>query len=421
VDLYDDARALYPDLVQLRRALHHEPEIGLLVPRTQERVLEALSGLPLEIVTGNTTTSVTAVLRGGRRTAEAPVVLLRSDMDGLPMSEQTGDTFASANGAMHACGHDLHMSALVGAARLLCQHRDALTGDVVLMFQPGEEGWDGAEAMIGEGVLEAAGRRADHAYALHVFANRLPAGLFASRPGTVLAASHGLEVTVRGAGGHGSSPHTARDPIAAAAEMITALQTMVTRNFDVFDPVVLTVGLLRAGTARNVIPDTAHFEATVRRFSAESEARLHVTIPQVLEGVAAAHGVDVQVSFTGEYPLTVNDPAETDFVSNVVSDLLGEERYYTVPTPVSGSEDFSRVLEAVPGAFLGLGACPPDLDPATAPMNHSPRARFDERVLTDAAAVYAGLAAARLSPQLSQQTRPDPLPSHADAAAGGAP
>ncbi|GAA4987586.1 M20 family metallopeptidase [Kineococcus glutinatus] len=402
MDLVDDARALQPDLVRLRRTLHRTPELGLQLPRTQEAVLAALAGLPLEVSTGTTSTSVTAVLRGGRRPvdgAPARTVLLRADMDALPVVEEGAggdDVPVAANGAMHACGHDLHTAALVGAAHLLGAHRDGLAGDVVLMFQPGEEGHDGAAAMIAEGVLDAAGRRADHAYALHVFSNVLPTGVVASRPGTVLAASAGLRVTVRGAGGHGSSPHAAKDPVVAAAEMITSLQTMVTRTFDVFDPVVVTVGVLAAGSARNVIPDTATFEATVRSFSAAAGERLRVAVPRVLRGVAAAHDVDVEVEFAAEYPPTVNDAAEVGFAAGVVRELFGEERYLDAPRPVSGSEDFSRVLQQVPGAFLGLGACPPGLDPATAPMNHSPRARFDERVLADAAALHAGLALARL-------------------------
>jgi amidohydrolase len=324
-------------------------------------------------------------------------VLLRGDMDALPVAERSGEDFAATNGAMHACGHDLHTSALVGGARLLSAHRDALAGDVVFMFQPGEEGWDGAGTMIAEGVLDAAGRRADHAYALHVFSNRLPAGLVVSRPGVFLSASHALDVTVRGAGGHGSNPHTARDPIAAAAEMITSLQTMVTRSFDIFDPVVITVGVLSAGTRRNIIPDTASFQATVRSFSAQSGEALPVAITRVLQGVAAAHGVEVEVHLSAEYPLTVNAADEVDFARGLVAELFGEDRYHSAAQPVSGSEDFSRVLEAVPGAFLAMGACAPGLDPDSAPMNHSPLARFDDAVLADAAAIYATLAATRLS------------------------
>lgn len=397
MDLRDEARSMQGDLVELRRTLHREPEVGLDLPRTQERVLEALSPLSLEIDVGRSTTSVTAVLRGGSRAQPHPTtVLLRADMDALPVDEEVDVDFAAANGAMHACGHDLHTTALIGAARILGQHREQLDGDVVFMFQPGEEGWDGAGAMLSEGVLDAAGKRADHAYALHVFSNRLAKGTFASKPGTIMSASHALDVTVRGAGGHGSMPHTARDPITAAAQMVLALQTMITRSHDVFEPVVITVGVIQAGTRRNIIPDTARFEATVRRFSPESEHKLAGSITRVLQGVAVTHGVDVDIDFHQEYPVTVNTASEVDFAANVVRELMGEERFVELDKPIAASEDFSRVLEAVPGAFICLGACVPDLDPASAPMNHSPRAQFDDGVLGDAAALYAGLAVHRL-------------------------
>lgn len=401
--LRDEARAIAPDLVELRREFHRDPEVGLALPRTQERVLRALDGLPLEITTGSATTSVTAVLRGGRREERDPTtVLLRGDMDGLPVLEETGLEFAATNGAMHACGHDLHMTNLVGAARLLSRHREDLCGDVVFMFQPGEEGWDGAGVMIGEGILDAAGRRADHAYAMHVFSAQLPTGLFVCRPGAMLSASYRLDIDVRGAGGHGSMPHAANDPVTAGAEIVLALQTMVTRGIDMFDPAVVTVGVFRAGSARNVIPDTARLEATVRCFSAAAEARLAELIPRVVDGVAASHGVTAEIDFANQYPPTINDPAEVDFCAALVRDLLGPERYAPLERPISGSEDFSRVLAEIPGAFLGIGACPPGLDPATAPMNHSPRAQFTDDVLADCAAGYAGLAMRRLEQTSSQ-------------------
>jgi amidohydrolase len=407
MDLRDDARELQSDLVHLRRVLHRRPEVGLDLPFTQETVLRELDGLPLEISTGSATTSVTAVLRGGARPqAGATTVLLRGDMDGLPVVEETGADYTARNGAMHACGHDLHTTALVGAARLLSGHRDRLAGDVVFMFQPGEEGWDGAGRMIEEGVLDAAGTRADYAYAMHVFSNGTPAGVFVSRPGPVLSASHRLSVTVRGQGGHGSAPHHSKDPITAAAEMITSLQTMVTRSFDIFDPVVVTVGIVRAGTRRNIIPDTAYFEATVRCFSEAAGDRLAELIPRVLSGVAAAHGVDVETELCAEYPITVNDAHQAAFAADVIRGLVGDDRFQELPTPISGSEDFSRVLQAVPGAFVGLGACPPDRDPGTAPMNHSPRAEFDDTVLADAAAVYAALAIARTTARTDNTEAP---------------
>jgi amidohydrolase len=397
MDLLDDARSMSDDLTRLRSELHQQPEVGLDLPHTQERVLRELDDLGLEISTGSGTTSVTAVLRGGLRDEDDPkTVLLRADMDALPIDEESGLDFASTNGAMHACGHDLHTSSLIGGARLLAQHRDRLRGDVVLMFQPGEEGWDGAGVMIKEGILDAAGRRADAAYGTHVFSNTFPAYQFASRPGPLMAASHGLFVTVRGRGGHGSTPHRTRDPITAIAEMITAMQTMVTRRFDVFDPVVVTVGKIEGGSRRNIIPDQARFEATVRRFSEASATKLQEGIHDTLRGVAQAHGVEVDIEYGDEYPLTVNDAAEVDFAAGVVREVLGGDRYDDLPFPITGSEDFSRVLAAVPGAFVFIGATLPGHDPETAPSNHSPRADFDPGVLPDAAAIYAELAVRKL-------------------------
>ncbi|WP_370939762.1 M20 family metallopeptidase [Amycolatopsis sp. cg13] len=399
MDLHEDARSQQDDLAHLRRDLHREPEIGLDLPRTQERVLRELDGLGLEVSTGTDTTSVTAVLRGEgsrRDSAQPRTVLLRADMDALPVQEATGLDFAATNGAMHACGHDLHTTSLVGAARLLHTHRDRLNGDVVLMFQPGEEGWDGAGVMLKEGVLDAAGRRVDAAYGLHVFSSMLPSGQFASRPGTLMSASHKLLVTVHGEGGHGSMPHRAKDPISAAAAMITALQTMITRRLDIFDPAVLTVGVIRGGTKRNVIPATAEFEATVRCFSDDTAALLDTTIRETIDGVARANGVTADVVFENEYPVTVTDVDETAFGAEVVRETIGEQYYTELPNPVAGSEDFSRVLAAVPGTFLGLGALMPGLEPHTAPNNHSPYADFDPSVLSRAATVYAELAVRRL-------------------------
>lgn len=405
MNLLDDARGMQGDLEHLRRALHREPEVGLRLPRTQERVLEELGDLPLEVSTGTATTSVTAVLRGGRRGVEdTPTVLLRADMDALPVAEETGLEFASRNGAMHGCGHDLHTTALIGAAHLLSRHRDRLAGDVVFMFQPGEEGWGGAKIMLDEGVLDASGRRPDAAYGLHVTSNLAPRGRFFSKPGTILSASYRLAVEVHGAGGHGSSPHTAKDPVAAMAEMITALQTMVTRTFNVFDPVVITVARVEAGTRHNIIPDLARFEATVRCYSPATFDAVPPAIRRVLDGVAVAHRVEVTIALDAEFPMTVNDAAEVEFGARVVSDLMGEDRYETVKDPMSASEDFSYVLGTVPGAFIMLGACMSGLDPADAPTNHSPRAQFDDAVLSDASTIYAGLAAGRLDMAASAPT-----------------
>jgi hippurate hydrolase len=393
----DDAEAIAPDLVRLRRAVHREPEVGLDLPGTQRKVLAALEGLPLEISLGTALSSVTAVLRGADADG-GPTVLLRGDMDALPVAERTGLDYTSlTEGVMHACGHDLHTAMLAGAARLLAARQRELPGTVVFMFQPGEEGHAGARLMIEEGVLDAAGQRPVAAYALHVASAELPAGVCSSRPGPMLAAAEVLEVTVHGHGGHGSQPHLAADPIPAACEMVTALQTLVTRRFDVFDPVVITVGSFHAGTADNVIPDEASFLATVRSFSPAAGDRVRASALALVGGIASAHGVTVSAGFRDGYPVTVNDEAETRFAAQVTADLLGEDRYVAQPNPMTGAEDFSFVLEQVPGAYLMLGACPPGADPASAPNNHAADALFDDSVLAAGAALYAELALRRLA------------------------
>lgn len=398
MSIRSDAEALAPELIALRRELHQIPEVGLRLPRTQQTVLTALEGLPLETGTGTDVTSVTAVLRGGR---PGPAVLLRGDMDALPVTERTGEDFTSKHeGAMHACGHDLHTAGLVGAARLLAARKAELAGDVVFMFQPGEEGWDGAGHMIREGVLDAAGERVIAAYGLHVLSAETPRHQFTGRPGPLMSASDGLFVRVVGAGGHGSNPAHAKDPVPAACEMVTALQTMVTRRFDVFEPVVVTVGTFHAGTRRNIIPDDAVFEATLRSFTAETHERLKAETVRLCEDIARAHGLTAEVEYHDEYPATVNDAGHHEFVADTVRELFGEDQFVTMPNPNAGSEDFSRVLDEVPGAYVFLGACPTD-DPDTAPNNHSPLARFDDAVLPDGAALLAELAVRRLN--LSQE------------------
>jgi hippurate hydrolase len=394
-EVIQDAVAISDNMADLRRAIHREPEIGLELPRTQEKVLASLDGLPLEINRGAALTSVTAVLRGGR---PGGTVLLRGDMDALPVTERTGLPYASRlDGTMHACGHDLHTAMLAGAARLLSARQPELPGNVIFMFQPGEEGSGGAGLMITEGVLDAAGDRPLAAYGLHVTSSMLPLGLFSSRPGTLMAAADSLEVTVRGRGGHGSQPHHAADPVPAACEIVTALQSLVTRNFDIFDPVVITVGSFHAGTASNVIPDEARLEATVRSFSPGTRTRVMEAALRLVAGIASAHGLSATARFVDSYPVTVNDAGEEAFAEQAVSELFGAQRFVRTPNPIPGSEDFSFVLEQVPGAFVLLGACPPDADPATAPFNHSAEAVFDDAVLADGAALLAELALRRLA------------------------
>ncbi len=290
---------------------------------------------------------------------------------------------------MHACGHDLHTAMLVGAGRLLAARADELAGEVVLMFQPGEEGFDGARLMLQEGVLDAGSLPVSSAFALHVAPAMLPSGLVASRPGPMLSAVDTLHVTVHGRGGHGSTPHRAGDPVPAACEMVLALQTMVTRRFDVFDPVVLTVGTFHAGTAHNIIPEGATFEATLRSFSGPARRRAVEEAVRLCENIALAHGLEATAHVEQLYPVTVNDAEEQAAVAELVRDVPGAPTFIQLPNPSTGSEDFSLVLEAVPGSMAFLGACPPDRDPATAAYNHSPEAFFDEQVIASGAALLA--------------------------------
>ena len=392
--VFEEASAISGAVAELRHAIHREPEIGLNLPRTQAKVLAALDGLPLEISLGKELSSVTAVLRGGR---PGPVVLLRADMDALPVTETTGLPFASEiDGAMHACGHDLHTAMLAGAARVLSARQPDLPGTVIFMFQPGEEGLGGAELMIEEGVLDAAGERPTAAYALHVFSHLVEGGVFAVRPGPALAAADILYVTVRGRGGHASAPQHSADPIPAACEMVTALQTLVTRRFDVFDPVVITVGSFHAGTVNNVIPDEATFEATLRSFSHEAQRRLHNETVRLVESIGQAHGLTVEAEYLDSYPVTVNDATEAEFARSTAADLFGADRAITPAQPLTGAEDFSYVLNEVPGAFVLLGACPSGTDPLTASSNHSAGAAFDDAVIADGITLYAELALRRL-------------------------
>ncbi|WP_159706627.1 M20 family metallopeptidase [Arthrobacter sp. 18067] len=391
--------AIADEIVSLRRRLHQVPEIGLVLPETLKIVEEKLQALGIPLERHKNSDSVTAVIRG-TGTPEAgqkQSVLLRGDMDGLPVTEATGLPFAAQTGSMHACGHDLHTAMLLGAAELLVNDLESLQGDVILMFQAGEEGFDGAKLMIEEGVLNAAGVPLVGAYALHVFSGGFPAGQFAVKSGPIMSASDRLTVTVNGKGGHGSTPHHGVDPIVIAAEMIVALQTMVTRRFDIFDPVVLTVTQFAGGQASSVLPENATFQATVRSFSEASQQQLEVGCQRLLTGIAEAHGATVDLEYERLYPVTVNDERETERVLATARHMFGEDSIEELSNSLTASEDFSRILAEVPGAFIALGATPRSLDPREAPFNHSAEAVFDESCLTRGAALLAELARDRLS------------------------
>ncbi|MEV0416445.1 M20 family metallopeptidase [Streptomyces sp. NPDC050448] len=384
------AYALLPDTVALRRNIHRFPELGTHLPRTQRAVLDALAGLGLDLATGSRLSSVTATLEGAR---PGPTVLLRADMDALPLDEETGLDFASqVPGAMHACGHDTHTAMLVAAARLLSARRSKLAGRVVFMFQPAEESGGGALRMIDEGVLRTAdGSNVDCAFALHI-TTRLDSGTLHVRPGPTFAASDRLHVSVRGRGGHASAPHLALDPVPVACEIVQAIQTMVTRTVDVHDPAVVTVASVHAGTTANVIPATAEIDGTFRTLSPATRQLVREGIARVAHHVAAAHGTHAQVTLTEGYPPVVNDAARAAALHDTATALLGADRVHHLPHPFMGAEDFSHVLQRVPGAMAFLGARPPGIPPEEAADLHSNQVVFDEEALATGAALYAAAA-----------------------------
>ncbi|MGE0141506.1 MAG: M20 family metallopeptidase [Ilumatobacteraceae bacterium] len=393
--LRDEARDLLDDMTQIRRTLHRHPEVGNHLPVTRDVVLEALAGLPLELTLHETTSGVAALLTGDK---PGPTILLRGDMDALPMPEHTGLDFASTvENTMHACGHDTHTAMLIGAARLLSAREMDLAGRVLFMFQPGEEGHHGARFMLEEGLLSVPAHPAGGdspvtaAFAMHITSSS-PLGYVASRSGPVMASSDTLSIVVRGRGGHASEPFRALDPIPVACEIVQALQTMVTRRIDVFDPTIVTVSKIAAGTTSNVIPDTAEILGTIRAVSAKTRSRVHDGIRRVAEGIAAAHDAGIEVEVTLGYPVTVNGEAFTDFSMGVAGEMLGRDKVIRLPNPVMGAEDFSYVIERVPGTMMFLGATPLDRDLATAAPNHSTKVYFDESAMVDGAAVYAGVA-----------------------------
>ena len=376
-------------LIGIRRELHQIPEFALYLPKTQARILAAIEGLG-EITLGKDLTSIALVIRGGK---PGPTVLLRADMDALKVEEETGLEYASTNGFMHACGHDLHMAGAIGAAQILASHKDELNGDVLIWFQPGEEGHHGADVMIEEGMLELTGSRPVAAYGLHVF-TWLPLGEIACKPGPLMAAAGDLHVRFHGSGGHGSMPWLSKDPVTPMVEAIAALQNLINKSFDQFDPVILNVGWIRAGddATTNVIADSASFGATVRTFSEVNTKKLHELAPKLIHSIADGFGLSAEVEFGRATKVLMNDPASVEMVERVAKSLVGEAGYVPMQNPNAGGEDFASIVAEVPGAFVFVGACPPEIDYQTAPTNHSAKATFDDSVLPLCSSLLVSLA-----------------------------
>ncbi|MCT2559927.1 M20 family metallopeptidase [Tsuneonella sp. YG55] len=389
-DLLDSARAISERIVSLRRAIHAEPEIGLQTPLTLAKVRQALAHLPLDWREGGATTGAVATLRGGKPGASGHGrVLLRGDMDALPMPEETGLDFASTiPGRMHACGHDTHTAMLAGAAELLCARRDDLAGEVQFMFQPGEEGYHGARHMLDDGLIDPL---PDAAFALHIMPNARH-GAVAGRSGALMAAADEFDISIEGRGGHASMPHDTRDPVPAACAVVSALQAAVTRRFNAADAVVVTVTVIEGGTAHNVIPDRVNLRGTMRTLSAANRALVRELVEQTATGVAAGYGVSAKVSIRHGFPVTVCDERAVMLGSAVTGDLFGDGAWTPLPAPIMGAEDFSYLLEKVPGAMFFLGVAQEGDDWRSCCAIHSTRMMVDETVLPRGSALLAGCA-----------------------------
>jgi amidohydrolase len=384
--------ALLGDAIALRRAIHREPEIGLDCPKTTAKIKQALEGLPLEFREGPSTTGLVAILRGP---ANGRTILLRGDMDALPLSEDTGLEFCSEHqGAMHACGHDTHVAMLAGAAHALCAQREKLNGTVVFMFQPGEEGYHGARFMLEDGLLDDP--RPDAAFALHISPN-MPAGMFASRTGPLLASADEFEVKITGKGGHGAMPHETIDPVPIAAEMVLALQTLVSRKVAPNDSAVLTVGKIEGGTTDNVIPETASLLGTIRTLDERIRTVMHEGVARVCSHIAAAHGATAELEITPGFPVTVCDGRIVELAQRTAAAMFGEHGWRSMPTPMMGAEDFAYVLQQMPGAMAFLGAAPEGGDYHTCCGLHSNRMVLDERVMARGVAMHCAMAEAFLN------------------------
>ncbi len=390
--LLEEARAISGRIVSLRRAIHAEPELGLQTPRTRDKVRAELADLPLEWSEGPSTTGAVATLKGGR---PGPAVLLRGDMDALPMQEETGLDFASSiPGAMHACGHDTHTAMLAGAARILAARQGDLAGEVRFMFQPGEEGFHGARFMLEDGLLGGDGKTPlpDAAFALHIMPNA-PHGLVGSRDGALLAAADMVEITVRGRGGHASMPHDTRDPVPVACEIVGAIQTMVTRRFNAAEAVVITISQLDAGSAHNIIPDHAVLKGTIRTLSPENRKSVQASLRQLAEGIAGAHDMEAEATFVEGFPPTLNDARAVALGEAVARELAGPQGFLRMAHPIMGAEDFSYVLQKIPGAMFFLGVAQEGDDWSQCCGLHSSRMMVDETVLPGGAAFLAACAA----------------------------
>lgn len=388
-----EARELLPRAVALRRRIHSQPELGLDLPNTAQAVVDSLQGVDVQIARGPSTSGMIVTLKGTKPGAgNGRTVLLRADMDALPMPEDTGLDFASqVPGRMHACGHDAHTAMLVQAVHLLYRHRAELPGTVKFMFQPGEEGWAGARRMIEDRLLDAE-PKPTAAFALHIFPD-YKAGTFVGRAGAMMASATYWSITVKGKGGHASAPTTTIDPIPVAFEIGLALHAMVTRRIDVFDPVVLTCAKVTAGTTNNVIPETAELAGTVRSISEAARETAMKGLERVATHVAAAHLCQVEIVQRQGYPVTLNDDRFVALARSVATDLCGDGGFTERKAPLMGAEDFSYVLQRMPGCMFLLGVRPENhADGDMIASCHSNKMMLNEDAMAAGIAMHAAVA-----------------------------
>lgn len=379
-----EAEALYEDLVKTRRDFHCHPELGFHEQRTAGIVASRLRELGLEVQTGVGQTGVVGLLEGSR---PGPTVLMRFDMDALPIHEENDVTYISQNpGRMHACGHDGHMSIGLGVAQLLARHQDRLAGTLKFVFQPAEEGLGGAFAMIADGVLE--NPRPDIALALHLW-NEIPYGQVRVADGPCMTASSRFTITVNGKGGHGANPHKAKDPILAAAHIVTALQSIVSRNVDPLESVVVTIGQFMSGTTFNVIPETATLNGTVRSYNTELHRLVYRRILEMVKNTAAAFSCTASMETVVIVPAVINDAAVAETVRTAASFVVGERNI--IAGAEMASEDMGYFLEEIPGCYFFVGSR--NEEAGYHYPHHHPRFDFDERAMPIGVATMAQAAA----------------------------
>ena len=346
---------LQPDIQAWRRDIHEHPELLYDVQRTAGFVADRLKEFGCdEVVTGLGQTGVVGVIKGKKPAtgnADIKVIGLRADMDALPVEEATGLPYASKTpGLMHACGHDGHTAMLLGAARYLAETRN-FAGDAVVIFQPAEEGGAGAKAMIKDGLMDRF--KIDQVYGMHNGPG-MPIGSFAIRPGPLMAATDSIDVMIEGKGAHAAKPHNGVDSVLVGAQLITALQQIVSRNLDPLESAVISICEFHAGNARNVIPQNAILRGTVRTLSAKVRELVGKRVREVVDGVALVTGARIELTYTPGYPVTVNHAEQTEFATRIAKEVSGDSNVYEMP-PMMGAEDFSYMLEARPGAFIFIG------------------------------------------------------------------